>query len=159
MRPFIRSAPRAGKLPPRQPVWAAAVVTAVLCLPACSISPNPAPTSEDLIGAWVNGKTLLVVHSDGTFDLENAPAYGRVGQTEQWRDRAADLTWNETGEWNIEFDAIRISGQKFYYQYIASELTLEIGLDMGSDDPRCFELVRKDSSLTARGPEDCFIRP
>ena len=135
----------------------AQIVVLGAVLAGCSPVERTAPTTEDLVGVWVNGDTQLVLAEDGTFTLSDAPASTQVGLGDQWRDGASPV-WGETGEWNLESDAVRIRGPKLYYEYRDSELILEFGLDLGSDNPRCFQLVREGSSLEALGPEECSIR-
>ena len=110
----------------------AVVATLVACAP-----PNPlAPSTQDLIGTWVNGSTRLVLEADATFSLVGAPSYTAVGQGDTWM--AGDgATRDETGEWSIEPDGVRLDGEKLYFGEVESESTLEWGLDLGSDDPRC----------------------
>ena len=136
---------------------AVALGLVMLSLSACaSIQPSP-PTMQDVSGTWRNGDTVLVLNADGTYTLADAPAYTAVGEGNRWAN-GADPTRDETGSWSVEPDAVRLAGDKLYFEYSGSELLIEWGLDLGSDDPRCYQLVRQASSLVPLGPEDCHIR-
>ena len=135
---------------------------AILCvacstLAACVPVAHPTRTRDTLDGTWVNGETVLVLNADATFTLVGAPVYTAVGEGEKWPN-GADPTRDESGDWGVEPDAVRLIGEKLYFNHSGSELVLEWGLDLGSDDPRCYQLVREASSLIPLGPEDCHIR-
>jgi hypothetical protein len=118
----------------------------------------------DVTGVWVNNNATLNLKADGTFVLTDVPEYTSFISTRSWK--SGDLpTRSDAGQWSVESDVVRLDSQegggadKIYYGGQGSELTLEYGLDLGSNDPRCFEFVRKDSHLTARRPDRCFIQP
>jgi hypothetical protein len=128
-------------------------------LAGCAAEP---PSESELAGTWVHGDTVLEFADDGTFTLTDAPDYTLFTVSESWRE-SDEATRDGFGEWSLEADAVRLMnevgsgyGEKLFY---GSEGVLFFGLDMGSDSPRCFELVREDSNVTPKGPEDCFLRP
>lgn len=119
-------------------------------------------TEADLVGSWINGETVLALSADGTFTLNNAPSYTLFTISDTWAG-GNTTTRDGFGDWSIEADAVRLSnqtppgyGEKIY---VGSSNVLYFGLDLGSDSPRCFELVKEGSRATPKGPEDCFLRP
>lgn len=120
------------------------------------------PTESELVGTWVHGDTVLEFADDGTFTLTDAPAYTLFTVSESWRE-SDGATRDGLGEWSLEPDAVRLMnradsgyGEKLFY---GPEGVLFFGLDMGSDSPRCFELVREESDLIPKGPDDCLLNP
>jgi hypothetical protein len=139
---------------------AVVMLSLAVALTGCSVQP---PTKAELVGTWVHGDTVLVLLEDGTFTLTDAPDYTLFTVSESWRESAGE-TRDGFGEWSVEPDAVRLdnqAGSEYYGEklFFGSEGVLLFGLDMGSDLPRCFELVRKDSDLLPKGPEDCFLSP
>jgi hypothetical protein len=123
----------------------------------CTTVERPEPTVEDLAGRWVNGETVLILNADSSFSLTGAPAYTAVGETSAWKNN--DLPSREkSGEWTIALNFVSLRGEVLSINYVGSEIVLLWGLDLGSDSPRCYELVREESSLVPRGPETCFLR-
>jgi hypothetical protein len=139
-------------------VTATATLAAAVCLMlgGCVPTARPAPTAEQFFGTWVHGDTVLVLKEDQTFTLTDAPLYTGVLQ-EPWTD-GTTITRDKQGSWALELDAVRLGNEKLFFDYESSEIVLSWGLELGSDDPRCFELARENSTRTPRGPEQCFLR-
>lgn len=133
-------------------------VVGALCgtLTACAPLNQSPPTEEELVGRWTNGDTVLVLDADMNYTLVGAPAYTAVGEGQNWP-QGVGVTRDLTGAWSVEDDAVRLLGEKLFFDYSGSELMLEWGLDLGSEDPRCYQLVREASTLTPLGPGDCHI--
>ncbi len=142
---------------------ALALVAALAALLSGCAASAPEPVASDLEGTWVHGGTTLVLASDGTFTLSNAPRYTLFTDTEGWRDGDTS-TRDGFGDWSLEPDAVRldnVQGEKFHGEKLFLGLPdrLYFGLDMGSTNPRCFELVREGSEAEPRDPEDCWLSP
>jgi hypothetical protein len=130
-----------------------------VALTSCATEP---PTEAELVGTWIHGDTVLVFAEDGTFTLSDAPDYTLFTVSESWRE-SEGATRDGFGEWSLEPDAVRLMnradsgyGEKLFY---GQEGVLYFGLDMGSASPRCFELVRDESELIPKGPDDCLLNP
>lgn len=133
------------------------VLAVAALLAGCSAEP---PTRDELVGTWVHGDTRLTLSDDGTFTLTDAPDYTLFTSDVTWRTTDGS-TRDASGDWSIEPDAVRLSdavlgnGEKLFF---GESGELLFGLEMGSSLPRCFELVRADSGVTPRGPQDCTMR-
>jgi hypothetical protein len=139
--------------------FAVVLLGLALALTGCAVEP---PSESELVGTWVHGDTVLEFAADGTFTLTDAPDYTLFAASESWRD-SEGATRDGFGDWSLETDAVRLNnrvdpgyGEKLFY---GSEGVLYFGLDMGSGSPRCFELVKDESDLVPRGPDDCFLSP
>jgi hypothetical protein len=135
------------------------LVGLTVALAGCAVQP---PTEAEMVGTWVHGDTVLVLSEDGTFTLTDAPDYTLFTETDPWWE-SDGATRDGYGDWSLEADAVRLDnevgsgyGEKLFY---GSEGVLVFGLEMGSSLPRCYELVREDSDLIPKGPEDCFLSP
>lgn len=137
-------------------VLAALVAAACLMLCGCVPTARPAPTAEQLVGTWVHGDTVLVLDADYAFTLTDAPLYTDFLQR-PWTD-GSTTTRDKQGTWGLESDAVRLGNEKLFFDYEGSEIVLLWGLELGSGDPRCFELVHEGSARAPRGPEQCFLR-
>jgi hypothetical protein len=136
----------------------AAIVVGVACtmLVACYPTHRALPKADELVDTWVNGDTRLVLSSDRTFTLTDAPAYVHGGEGVNWQ-TGTRPTWNDAGDWKLEGPHLRIRALQLDLDFVGSELVLEFPINLGSDDPRCLQLVRAESSLKPLLPQDCHI--
>lgn len=147
---------------------AAVLAVATIGLAGCV----PAPVERnaaDFVGTWLNGDTTLILSADGTFTLTDAPEYTLFTSDASWRDDDG-TTRDGCGEWNVTELSLRLDNtcdggyageQLFYEEQLLTARTdvIYFGLDLGSEYPMCFELVREGSDREADGPSDCGIRP
>ena len=131
----------------------------IFLLAACAPFSRPEPTVDDLVGTWANGDTVLILEADMSFTLTGAPAYTAIGEGDTWPEGPSP-TREDRGGWGLPagLGSVSLGGDKLFIEYRGSEVVLMWGLDLGSGDPRCYELIREGSTLAPRGPEDCSIR-
>jgi hypothetical protein len=132
-------------------LWVVAVST-VLC--GCIALPVPPPTQQEMVGTWVNGETSLELRADHSYALTNAPNYVKDVWAENWDDRSL---WTSEGDWGIEEFRLEIGSMDVFVVPNGEHLALRFPLAMGSDRPRCFELVREGSKDLARLPQNCYL--
>lgn len=103
---------------------------------------------EDYVGTWLHDETTLEMREDGTYTITEAPSYLLVDGTGEW------TVANTTGEgW------VYVGGRQLWTgEDPAGGIVVFFGLRMGSDDPRCFVLVREGSPTEAEGPDKCWLR-
>jgi hypothetical protein len=121
--------------------------------------PN-ADTPADMAGTWTHESGRLTLNEDGTFEMADMPKWVTLGDTS-----ATGLgTVSCTGTWslNVEVQNFHLSsmeadcGGHGFATGRQDEMTIAFGINGGSGDPRCYELVRDGSELTPRGVEDCI---
>lgn len=143
---------------------AAAGATALLlaaALSACSFNPWAKPTFTDIAGVWVNGETRLTLKDDSTFTLVNAPIYTDPSRDQEWRSGTSE-TYDWIGEWTLETFGVSLNSADHHNSTLSfsrhsGEWVLFFGIDPGSGDPRCSELVREGSDRVPERPKECVI--
>ena len=138
-------------------------IALTVALAGCSfLATPPKPTVQNLSGKWVNGAASIDLSKNGTFTMTDVPDYTSFLTSQDWR-KGDKPTHNQTGIWTIESDAVGITangdGDKLFFANDGSERILEFGLQLGSDDPRCFEFVKVGSHHKPLRPKNCYIQP
>lgn len=122
--------------------------------------PN-ADEPADLVGTWTHAAGRITLNEDGSFEMTDMPKWVALGDSSG---SGSSETVSCTGTWTLSVEI-----QNFWLSSEAAdcggggfatgrqgEMTIAFGIDSGSGDPRCYELVREDSNLTPRGYEDCL---
>ncbi|ONI65242.1 hypothetical protein ALI44B_00690 [Leifsonia sp. ALI-44-B] len=113
-----------------------------------------------MAGTWTHESGRLTLNEDGTFEMTDMPRWVTLGDTS-----ATGLgSVSCTGTWslNVEVQNFHLSsmeadcGGHGFATGRQDEMTIAFGINGGSGDPRCYELVRDGSDLTPRGVEDCI---
>lgn len=148
------------------------VTTAVvLAVTACALTgcaglfdryPN-AQGPADLAGTWTHASSRLTLHGDGTFEMTDMPTWVTRGDTSAPVDPGTPATVSCTGTWDLQVDVQNFHlssptpdcGGGGFATGRQGEMTIAFGIDGGSGDPRCWELVRVGSDLEPRGREGC----
>lgn len=122
--------------------------------------PN-AEEPEDMAGTWTHGSATLVLKEDLTFVMTDMPDWVLEGDSS--RSTSAE-TVSCSGTFDL-FEATQNASLSssasgcsagFFATGRDGEMTIAFGIDSGSGDPRCFELVRRDSELTPQGIDECW---
>jgi hypothetical protein len=121
--------------------------------------PN-AEKPADMVGTWTHEAGRLTLNEDGTFAMTDMPKWVTLGDSSA----TGSGTVSCTGTWSLNVEV-----QNFYLSSMEAdcgghgfatgrqdEMTIAFGIDGGSGDPRCYELVRDGSTLTPRGFDDCI---
>ncbi|BDZ55206.1 hypothetical protein [Agromyces marinus] len=116
----------------------------------------------DVVGTWVHGSGRLVLKADGTFEMADMPK--RIIDGHGPRSKSTE-TAGCAGSWTLYAETQSIyltatSGDCRGGQLLATgrngEMTIAFGIGGGTDDPRCFELVRSRSNLEPRDTDECL---
>lgn len=140
------------------------VITVAMGLSSCTaFASPPSPTAQNIAGVWVNRSARIDLKADGTFTMTDVPRYTDFTTDQNWRN-GDKPTRDGVAEWSIESDAVRLmvkngNGEKLFFDSAGGERVLAFGLQLGSDDPRCFQFVKAGSTTDPLRPDDCFIRP
>lgn len=142
-----------------------AVVLAVttIGLAGCAGLFDRYPNAEkpaDMAGTWTHDEGRLTLNDDGTFEMTDVPKWVALGNSSA----TGSGTVSCTGTWSLNVEV-----QNFYLSSIEAdcdghgfatgrqdEMTIAFGIDGGSGDPRCWELVRDGSTLIPRGTDECI---
>lgn len=139
----------------------AAILGLVLALAGCAgDSYPPAKVASDVVGTWIHGPGRLVLNSDSTFVMTNMPKYVVDGLSNERHGPVVSCS----GKWGILLedqnmklypDSATCRSSGLFVTGRDSQRTIAFGLDTGSANPLCFELVRSHSKLTPRGVDEC----
>jgi len=148
-----------------QAVLVGLVLALVLCCaPACSTLLDTYPNAHkraDLAGTWVHGPGELVLNADGTFEMTDMPKWVVDGDSSLSK---SGQSVSCTGTWTFQKETQNLdltgTGSSCSSGLIATgragEITITFGIDDGSGDPRCYELVRAGSRLKPQGIDECL---
>lgn len=153
--------PRAGR---HRALSACMLVGLALGLSGCVDFFDSYPNAEepaDMAGTWTHGSATLVLEEDLTFVMTDMPDW--VLEADSSRSASTE-TISCSGTYDISEatqNASLLSSASgcsvgFFATGRDDEMTIAFGIDNGSADPRCFELVRLDSELTPRGIDECW---
>ena len=122
----------------------------VLVLAGCVSAAPVQPSTATFVGTYRHGDTTLVLGKDGTFTLSDAPSYTGFTDTD--------------GVWDLSPDRVNLTSyesqsiESVFFD-AADGRVLYFGLDLGTDNPRCFQLARKGSGISPLGRDQCELRP
>jgi hypothetical protein len=131
------------------------------CTGLFAVYPN-AEEPADLPGTWVHGSGQLVLEANGTFEMTDMPK--RITDGHSRGSKSTD-TVSCAGTWTLSKETQSIyllataggcRGGQLLAAARGGEMTVAFGIDGGSDDPRCFELVRSGSDLEPRDTDECL---
>jgi hypothetical protein len=111
----------------------------------------------------VNETTTLLLSANGRFTLTKVPTYAlSIANDSAWRNWDG-TTVSISGDWSFESDGIRISNygannddKIFFNDGSGSNVTLALGIDLGTGDPQCFTFAKKGSGQPETRPPECF---
>lgn len=111
----------------------------------------------------MHGSARLVLAGDGTFVMTHMPKY--VVQADSGESRTPTLTCSGTWSFDQTVQNLTLSptkpssaecrGDELSVAGRNNERTIAFGIDSGSGNPLCFELLRPGSNLTAQGIDEC----
>lgn len=114
-----------------------------------------------MTGTWTHGSATLVLEEDLTFVMTDRPEWvleadsSRSASTETVSCSGTFDLFEETQHAPL-FSPASGCNAGFFVTGRDDEMTIAFGIDKGSADPRCFELVRLDSELSPRGIDECW---
>ncbi|WP_247629279.1 hypothetical protein [Microbacterium croceum] len=153
-----RSSPRSSALAALIGLLVASTLTG--CAGFFDVYPN-AEEPADLVGTWEHGDGRLALHEDGTFEMTDMPEWVTTGDSSL---SESDATVACSGTWELSVETQNFwlvsadtgCGGGGFATGRSGEMTIAFGIDSGSGDPRCWELVREGSELAPRGYDECL---